>query len=105
FDGPATVHEAVGQPVEQLRVRWWLAEGAEVVRRPYQALAEVPAPQPIDHDAACEWVVATDQPLRQLEPAASLAVKRRRLGTGQHVWHVARHHPAQVLMPAAGEAC
>ena len=52
------------QPVEQLGVRRALAEHAEVVGRADEPLAEVPAPDAVDHHPGGQRVVRVGQPAR-----------------------------------------
>ena len=62
--------------------------GSKVVRRPHQALAEVPVPDPVDHHPSRERMLRLDDPAGQLQAAAALAGFH---GTAPGVEHLGRH--------------
>ena len=56
----------------------WIAGGAEVVRRPHDALAEMPLPDPIDHHARGQRVRRLGEPQgKVLSPTPDGCVGRR----------------------------
>ena len=79
LQGPARLHEARGQEVEQFGVRRPVAPAAEIVGGADQSLAEVMLPDPIDHHAGRQGMIGARQPVGQLPPAAPLGDPRRRV--------------------------
>src|SRR5262249_43917657 len=73
LDRPAGGDEPRREMVEQLGVRWPLAQRAEVARRQGEPLAEVVWPRAIDQDPRCQRVVLARNHLGQLQPSAALA--------------------------------
>ena len=67
LDVPASPLELERQPIQQLGMRRPGSLGSEVVERLHQPLAEGQLPEPVDHDAGRERIVAGDQPPRQVE--------------------------------------
>ncbi len=72
LDRPAGPDEFRGQPVEQLGMRGRGAEPAEVVRRPYQPLAEMVLPDAVHHHPRGQRILRAGQPASQFQPAAAL---------------------------------
>ena len=70
---------------------------AEVVHRAHQTFAEVVLPDTIDHHPGRQRIPGVDQPVRQLQPAASLQDGGLIL-PGQDLQEAAGHLPAQVLV-------
>ena len=94
LDRPAAGHEAVGEVIEQLRVRRRPPLLAEVIGSTHQSLSEMVLPDAVDHHACRQRVLRTAQPLGQLQATAALAVgdrlaaedlqeAARRLGAGR----------------------
>ena len=67
LDRVAVVDEAGGQVVEQLGMRRRVAEAAEVVDGPHDAVAEQVAPDPVDGHAGRERVVGSGDRLGQVQ--------------------------------------
>ena len=48
FRGPTLFHEVAGQPVQQLGMRWLIAQSTEVIRRGDQSRPKDPLPDAVD---------------------------------------------------------
>ena len=78
LQAPAARDELGRQPVEQLRVRGFVAHRAEVAGGADEAPAEVVLPEPVDHHAGRQRMVGPDQPIGQRRaPAGRLRTTRR----------------------------
>ena len=75
LDRPARGNESGREMVEEFRMSGWLAQGAEVARRPDQAFAKVMLPNPIDHYACSERVIAGCDGPGQFQAAAPFGEK------------------------------
>lgn len=92
----------MGDPVEQFGVGRAVAEGAEVVGAGDEALAEMPAPDSIDHDAGSEGMVGAGEPVGEFEAAALFFGEARAGGgDGHDLRDAAGGGRAEVEMTAA----
>src|SRR5262249_32332824 len=89
-EAPAVGDEIARQPVEQLRVGWWIALLSEIVRRAHQAVAEMPTPNPIDDDARGERIFRTGQPLGESGATAVRRTGGGKTGDSKHGWETWR---------------
>ena len=100
LQGPAVVHEAHRQPVEQLGVRGLLRHVAEVVGGRDDAGAEVMEPDAVDEHAGRQRVGAVGDGQRQL-PAAAAFVEGLAVGAGEDLEELARGDGALLVAVAA----
>src|SRR5262249_32535982 len=78
LDVPAVVHELHGQPVEQLRMAWRFALGAEILSRLDQTGAEQLLPEAIGGHASGQRMLTRHQPAGEAEAVAwSIGGQRR----------------------------
>ena len=97
LDRPPFPHEAMGQKIQQLGMAGPVALLAEIVHRAHQAFPEVVFPDAIDHYPSRQRIPRVDQPVGQLQAAASLRNGGLIL-PGQDLQEAARNLPAQVLV-------
>ena len=76
---PAAFAELHGEPVEQFRMRRPLALRAEFIDLRAERVAEELLPEPVHKDARGERVLGRDEPVRQIEPRETMAVRRLEL--------------------------
>ena len=85
LDAPALLYEFGGEPVQQVRVGWWLPLAAEIVGRAYNSATEMALPDPIYHHAGQERVRWVSQPRgERLSPLPAFQI-RRMLKGDRHV--------------------
>ncbi|HEX4130710.1 MAG TPA: hypothetical protein VHZ24_11760 [Pirellulales bacterium] len=77
FERPAFGDAPRRQPIQQLRVRGYLAARAEVVARRDNPCAEMPLPEPIDQYPRGQRVFLGDNPASQLQPPALILGQAR----------------------------
>src|SRR5579875_3826331 len=65
LEAPAVFDELDRQPVQQFRMRGWVAYSTEVTGRADDAGPEMMLPQTIDQHASRQWIVLACQPTRQ----------------------------------------
>jgi len=91
---PAVVREVIGQEIQQFRMRGLLTRTAPVVRRPHQRLAEMPLPDPVDHDPRRERIVGTGDPPRRNATATSRSPYQ-----GSATWRLVASRPGATTNP------
>src|SRR5262245_27339112 len=101
LERPAALHETLGQPIEQFRMRRALAERAKVVGCSNETSAKMPAPDAVDHHSAGKRMPRIDQPLHQLAPATFAGRELRRNWPADNRRNVPDRYFAQLLRIAA----
>src|ERR1043166_4242831 len=82
LQAPAMSHEVGGQPIEEVRMSWFLAGHAEIGRGADQAASEMMHPDAIDDDPRQQRIIGADEPTGEGEASTGGGQMGIALGKG-----------------------
>src|SRR5262245_40221830 len=68
---PAALHEFTRQPIQQFRMSWRRALGAEIIVGCNQSFAEIVLPHPVHGHPGCQRIALVNEPTGQIQPVRS----------------------------------